>query len=623
MPIHRLRIVESLRASLLKSNSRLLFLIAVLILVSVSFTRASNRGPAAAASSFANAPGRNESQSGQAGLYESSVPDEPGQASKPSSIIPIYTSFDFLRNYLTNLTYPILVQGKPWDFGSTNMVELRKPNGGNSYWDYWNESEPWDSPNHLWQDDQGQWHSYQTEMIEDSAGHKVKAYLLFDKKGPGVMDKLWFTHDPAQSFMAVLGQFNILSFLDPPEVTQWGNLSKLGNLRIEVDDRRVYDGPILDWFSGDAQKLPPALRQVVIWKYNDFGSNGNIIPIPYQKRLKVLVYGGASKPKWFMATGLTFPPGTVVRPYTGPSDLPLTQMEAWAQNALHPEDFINVLRNQKNYQVGLAASSPATFLFRGSGTLAALRFKFDKQYDPKQFHFQVRYGEAVGIDLPLLAFFGEPDSLTLHHSTPIGIIESGNSYLFYSNLPMPYQNGMTIQLSTDSTGPVPVTVQFATLSQMYNTQLRVRYQPSRKLEIYGPDYTVALPGDGKLVGLVLVTKDQDFDKVPQVVEKGDSGKEDPSKKACSPSPTASATRAITAGKRIGPREAITLIPAIPPHPAAAIAPLGGFCDTGRARTAMLPSFATLTTFLLSPSRGGYFSLSNMALGTIISPSRME
>lgn len=450
-------------------------------------------------------------------------------SSQGASRVPVYSSYDFMQGYLENETYPILVDGKPWDNGSTNIVQYWQPGGGNSYWDYWNDGEAWDSPNHLWKDDQGTWHRYTKEVVQDGAGRKVTAYVLVDRPGPGVMDKLWFTHDATQAFLGVLSQGNTFWPTDPPEVTDWGNLARLGNLRIEVDDKRVFDGPIQLWFSGDAQQLTPALRSILVWRYGVFGSDGNIVPIGYQKHLKVLVYGGVNKPKWFMATGLTFSGELRVQAYTGASDLPLEQMNPAAQNVLHPESYLETRAHPQSYQLIVQPGAPLVLEFEGVGTVSALQVKVGKQYDPKQLWLKVQYGEEVGMDLPLLGFFSEPEQVSLHRSTPVGVVNAGDAYLFYSNWPMPYQNGMRI-IFTTSGGPVPITVQLAAKATVYDTQLRAVYTPDQKLQMYGPDYQVHLDGDGKLVGLVLVTKDQQFDAIPQFKDK-QTGKEDISRLA--------------------------------------------------------------------------------------------
>lgn len=444
------------------------------------------------------------------------VPDAIPQA------IPAYGALDYLSDYLTNVTSPLVVQGKPWDFGSTNFVQFRKPGGGTTFWDYWGEGEPWTSANHEWRDAIGDWHNYYSETVRDCSGKAYTSYVLLDVKGPGVMDKLWFTHDPTTSFLGIVGLANppnLFLSLDSPDLTQWGDLSKVGNLRIEVDDDIVYDGPIENWFSGDAQHLNSDLKKIFVWRYSQFGSDGNIIPIPYQRRLKVSVYGGTGKPKWFMATGITFPSGTTLESYIGEPNASLSdQMQPLAQNVLTPETYINSL-NPMTIPMTVKPGGPAIMVSKGSGTIEALDFRISKHYDPRKLWMKVQYGDQVGIDLPLLAFFSEPDEISLHHSAPIGLIEDGDSYLFYSNLPMPYRDGFKIEVSGDVSSEVPISASFGISSgEPYDTQLRSLYQPPSTQQIYGPDYLVNVPGDGKLVGLVLVTKDQGYDRIPLVID---------------------------------------------------------------------------------------------------------
>lgn len=452
------------------------------------------------------------------------------QLAPDPSTIPVYSPFDFLTGYLSNNTTPILVDGKPWDYGSTNMIQLRDAGGGTTYWDYWSEQEPWDSPNHLWHDDQGKWYTYKTETVTDSSGKKTTSYVLFERTGPGVMDKLWFTQDPTRAFLSILTQVNLFWSPDPPDVTDWGSLSKLGNLRIEVDGKIVYDGNVEAWFSGDAQQIPAALRQLFVWRYGQFGSDGNIIPITYQSHIKVSVYGGSGKPKWFMATGMSFPAGTLVKPSTGATtDLALDQMASLAPNVLNPEDYISTLNGRQSYDVSVHAGAPSSLQVQGADTVSALQFRLAKTYDPRRLWLRVAYGTDVGIDVPLLGFFSEPGQISLHHSTPSGLIDTGDSYLFYSNLPMPYQSGLTIELDTDSTDPIPVHVEVATSEPTTDTQLRVLYQPAQNLQALGPDFALDVPGSGKVVGLVLQTYDQVYDKVPFEKDKK-TGQEDASKK---------------------------------------------------------------------------------------------
>ncbi len=443
--------------------------------------------------------------------------------------MPVFSSFDFMRGYLTNITAPAIVDGKPWDNGSMNYWQYQQPGGGNSYWDYWIENEPWDSPNHKWRDDQGQWHTYRTETIQDSSGKHETAYVLVDRPGPGVMDKLWFTHNPVRSFMRIILQKDLFWSADPPDVTEWGSLARLGNLRIEVDDHILYDGPIIPWFSGQAQDLTPELQQILVWRYGWFGSNGNIIPIPYQDHIKVVVYGGPDKPKWFMATGLTLPENTLVKPPgSSRNGFDIDRLAQLARTVFQPEEYLRSVAAPQVYSVTVQQDAPVNLVFQGSGTLAGIQFLVPKRYDLTTLRMRVFYGDQVGIDLPLLAFFGQPDQVIEHRSTPIGITESGENYLLYSNLPMPYQTRMRIELTTSAPQAIPLQVMAVTVSQLFGTQLHVLYQPSVRLETYGPDFKVSIEGDGKVVGLVLVTGDQEFDTIPKIID-SKTGKEDTSK----------------------------------------------------------------------------------------------
>ncbi len=427
---------------------------------------------------------------------------------KPANKIPIYSSPDFLSGYLSNRAAPILLEGKPWINASTNFAQYRDQLGGTTFWDFWGDSEEWETTNHQWQDDAGTWHLYNKEHIKTTDGREFAAYVLVDRVGPGVMDLLYFVHDSIIWSGDVLQHLKILGTRGIEEQVEWGNLSKLGILRIEVDDKIIFDGAIEDWFSGKAQNLTPDLVKIFVWRYRDFGSTGNVIPVPYQKHLKISVYGGKDKPKWFMATGITFPPDTRVQSYS--NDFSRLEMSLFAQNILQPETYMTQFENVREQSFQVQARAPASIVMSTAGTIEAIQFRIPKTANPKELKLRVRYGDQVGIDLPLTAFFSEPDNLSLHHSSPIGAIDSDNSYLFYSNFPMPFQNGVMLELTSSNLNAIPVSARWATSAETYNTELRVLYKPAEKLRALSPDYQVKLEGNGKLLGLVLVTKDQDF-----------------------------------------------------------------------------------------------------------------
>ncbi len=422
---------------------------------------------------------------------------------------PLYRAADFLRDYLTNSTYPRAIEGKAWINSSLNVAQARDQLGGTTFWDFWGETEEWGTTNHQWQDDAGAWHLYTKETIATRDGRAVPAYILVDRRGPGVMDLLYFVHETIIWRGDVLQHLKIIGNAGVEDVVEWGNLQKLGNLRIEVDDQIVYDGAIRDWFSGKAQNLTPNLAKILVWRYQDFGSTGNIVPIPYANRLKVSVYGG-EKPKWFMATGVTLPPDTRVEPY---GTLPIDDLSRLARNVLQPERYLDQYANIFQSELHAQADAPARIELNGAGTVEALQFRISKRDDPARLWLRVRYGDETAIDLPLVAFFSEHEQLSLHHSAPLGVIDAGDAYLFYSNLPMPYQNGLGIEITAASATPIAITARFAVSDARGTAQLRAQYNPATKLRALSPDYQVKLEGDGKLVGIVLVTKDQDFKNV--------------------------------------------------------------------------------------------------------------
>lgn len=450
----------------------------------------------------------------------------------PTKPAQVDSSLDLLSDYLTNRTYPALGEGRQWIVSSLNVAQWQDQFGGTTFWDFWGDAETWETTNHQWQDDDGKWRLFKQESRKLD-GRDVPVYVLVDRPGPGVMDKLWFTHETIIFRGDILNHLKILGPKGLEDIVEWGDLHKLGNLRIEIDDRVVYDGAIRAWFSGAAQHLTPDLAKMFVWRYGQFGAFGNIIPMPYQSRLKVSVYGGSSKPKWFMATGVTLPSGTRVKPYS--NDLPLDEMTRLAPNVLTPENVINQFASPR-VELPAQAGAPALIEFPGAGTLQAIQFVIPKRYDPKQLALRVKYGNDIGIDLPFLAFFTDHDQVALHRSTPIGVIDSGDAYTFYNNLPMPYQRGITIEISTKSATPIALSARVARADVIASetkqspssntgiassqnallamTQLRAHYKSNERLQPFTPDYQVKIPGNGKLVGIVLVTKDQDFKRVP-------------------------------------------------------------------------------------------------------------
>lgn len=449
----------------------------------------------------------------------------------------LFTASDFLQDYLTNRTRSDIIEGKPWTNGTINYQQRQAPEHV-TYWDFFSEHENWDSPSYLWQDDDGNWRPYEIPVIRDRNGREVTAYLLLDRKGPGVMDKLWFTEDAVWMLETAQSREDVGPIPNMDAFIEWGNLEKLGNLRLEVDGRVAYDGPVKDWLDGKAWGLTPELTQILTWRHREFGSSGTLLPVLYQDRLRALLYGGSKKPKWFLATGVRFAPGFRVQSYAGTAaDLPVAALTRLAGNVSQPENYLNTLPNQHSLDLQVQANTTWQVRIPGQGTVQALQFRISKKDDPRQLWLRVRYGDQTAISLPLIAFFGDHSEIVPHRSTPFGIVQVATGmdefWLFYSNSPLPFQNGMTLELTTPSANPIPVSVRLATSLDSSPTQLWVNYRPAEKLVTYGPDYVVQLSGSGKLAGLVLVSQEQGLDEIPRLTVPGKPDQEDPVKRAWS------------------------------------------------------------------------------------------
>lgn len=439
----------------------------------------------------------------------------------------IQVPVQFLSDYLQNHSYPNVVEATPWTNTTVNRWQYSQELGGVTLWDYFSSKfgqgyeEDWSSSRYGWLDDQGEWQTYRKERIRNARGQEVVTYVIVDRFGTGVVDQMVFTH---YSVDARPSDAN-------PDLAEWGDLARLGRLRIEVDEKIAYDVPIEDWFSGNALCLSADLAKLFFWRYRDFGSNGSIVPIPYQNHIKISVYGGVEKPKWFTFTGVMLPKGTPVKPFSGCLDAATQDaIRSLSPNVTNPESYIDQLGQvieSQDLRTGITgknvSDSPtqpegqaSRLELSGQGTLTALQFRVPKQADITALDLQVKYGTAIAINMPLMAFFSDEDRIVKHRSTPLGVIDDPrdpNGYLFYCNYPLPYQDGITIEVTTRSQ-PVNLQVRYARSAEVAKTQLRVVYDDFRShppLTSLGPDYTVTLPGSGKLVGVVLATRDQRFD----------------------------------------------------------------------------------------------------------------
>lgn len=474
----------------------------------------------------------------QVGTFSSSTQNEPPIPHEAIVEIPSYqkatpvlnySADDFLSDYLTNSTWPRTVDSKPWTNGTINYQQYSQPLGGVTYWDFFSEHENWGSPSYLYQDDDGKWQPYRIEQILGAQGQRFNAYILVDRSGPGAMEKIWFTQDAVWMLATEQSSRDVGPIASVDALAEWGNLESLGRIRFEVDDRIAYDGAIVDWFSGKAVGLSTGAADALTWRHRDFGSSGTLIPILYQKHLRVMVYGGTKKPKWFMATGVRFPGSTQVQPF--PNGISRDKWSRLAVNVLNPEAFLASQDNSLTFDLVAEPGAPATIRAEGAGTLAGFQFAIPRVFDARQLNLRVRYGNVVGIDLPFIAFFTDHNELSLHRSSAVGVVESKDAYIFYSNFPMPFRDGIDVEISTRGGEKVSFIARVAASAEHFETELRALYGREEKLPMYGPDYQVKLAGDGKLVGLTLVTEDQGLDTIPKIFVR--PNEEDPVKRAWS------------------------------------------------------------------------------------------
>lgn len=418
----------------------------------------------------------------------------------------------FLTDYLLNRTYADIVEARPWAATSLNVWQYTQEMGGVTFWDYFASTfgqgfeEDWSSSRYGWLDEQGRWQTYRQETVKDARGRDVTAYVLVDRTGPGAIDKIVFTQ---YSVAARPGDSR------NPDLAEWGLLANLGRMRIQVDGRTVYDVPVEEWFSGAALCLPPDLARLFFWRYRDFGSSGGIFPIPFQSSVKVSVYGGIEKPKWFTVTGVTFPPDARVNALGGCLDAATQDaLRTAAPNVTAPEAY---LQGEDVTSVSLAIAPPSASQWRldGAGTLTGLQLRVPRNYDVSALDLTLAYGDERGVTLPLIALFSDQDRMVKHRSAPIGVVddpEDARYYLFYLNYPLPFQHGLTLALATRG-GAVTVEARYARSSQVKNTQFRIAYDGLNSrppLQPLGPDYRLTLPGDGKLVGVVLTTRGYEY-----------------------------------------------------------------------------------------------------------------
>ncbi len=384
---------------------------------------------------------------------------------------------------------------RPWLNSTTNIAwHTTLPWGGVTYADRFYDERPWTSKEHLWQDDQGDWHEYEKRGDE---------YILVKRNGPGVVNRLWFSYDDAS-------QLTDFQKLDPRNYNYmtWGNLDKLGFLKITIDGQVVFNRPITEYFSGKPFGIPDQIGELINWKVPEMGSVGSLLKLSYAKSVEISVYRG-EQPRFFAIDGLTFPLTTKVIPFTGrPTDYSKLATPLLSRIIKNPDVYLNTVGQKPESRLLKTNTKDGSIDFPGTGTIEAIQLKVPKHVDQGKLTLRIRYGSETAVSMPLIAFFGEKDRLSFHKSFPLSIIEDGDSILYVGNLPLPFDQGMALEVHHADGQRVDIAAQYVRSNRTVPSRLYVDFGSDEKLLANGPNYVRTVVGSGKVVGMVLTTKDQ-------------------------------------------------------------------------------------------------------------------
>lgn len=255
-------------------------------------------------------------------------------------------------------------------------------------------------------------------------------HAIVDLRGPGCLYTLWFT-GPDGGYSLPWGKIRFYLDDDPKP-------------RVEADGTAL--------FSGDVEGFPQPL---VANSFISTGGNVSHVPIPFEKRLLITTEGRAG---FYNAYYHLYPPGTVVKSWTGPEDLSRA-VNAWNAAGSHPHRSSAVERicgrvsiegGRNAEKLVELASIDGPGVIQGvrinpSGPLSAfvlnntwLRIWWDGE-------------ESPSVDVPLGPFFGSGLGEASVRSLPIGMSPSGT---YYCDIRMPFRKSARLALESRHHEPV-------------------------------------------------------------------------------------------------------------------------------------------------------------------------
>ncbi len=331
--------------------------------------------------------------------------------------------------------------------------------------------------------------------------HYDFAYLAFpDEKGklihypnPETEDGVYYIAPDLSSSTLVTGIYQ--AYDNPKHIwdgnMDTGNIEKIGNIVVRAKDGKVIIDKAADDFFLDSD------HQAVTATFHDVGASVSLYPL-------VLPDGGTisltRSPKWFGVESVTYS-----KPMKEPRVETMRQLAVIRKTPEKMPEINKYTSLKQNDQV--SEDKPLILQLSDIGMLTGLQVKVPKG-DLGKLRIRIKYGqeENYAIDESLQRFFATDQQL-LHHDYPYGVVEEddGKSLICYLNLPIPYNEGTVLEITSDSSDSTDVELTHWFGQQTSEYRLRTWSGEKKTLEPAGEDYSVDIPchSGGKLVTAVV------------------------------------------------------------------------------------------------------------------------
>lgn len=259
--------------------------------------------------------------------------------------------------------------------------------------------------------------------------------LVREITGPGVLTRFWMPH------LAAAGNTQILLTID-------GQPTPILN---------AASGSLLGGTHGSGPQFRGPFVQTLI------GGQVSYEPIPFQNSIRIENVPGSSA-NFYQWNYHRLPAGTTVASYNGSLNAGQTSARNAAANVLNTPAGTNpagadatALRTPAVPLVVPAGGSVPLASLVGSGVVREINLNMGASTSDSQLNgleLRVRYDGSpdYAISAPVSHFFGVGNGRSAYKSLPLGVKDDGS---YYSYWPMPYRNGVSIELH-NTTG-VPIT----------------------------------------------------------------------------------------------------------------------------------------------------------------------